>query len=116
MDPRVGPDVEKGNIHEDSGLLGCDTVSFSQWLPTSGSSRRILACLTLKIKAPQSFEVLGTACTVTWRYIPEDVICSTTQNLKWGRKTLLVLRLLHGLSVVESRVVKCIEADCQPGF
>ena len=58
------------------------SLSFGEWLPTSGSSRRIVGCFTLKMKASQSFEILGTACTVT-----EDLIgSSTAHNLKYCRK------------------------------
>jgi hypothetical protein len=42
-----------------SGLQGCDTVALRQWLP---AFRRIVvpSRLTLKMAAPQSFEILGT--------------------------------------------------------
>jgi hypothetical protein len=57
-------------------------MSFGEWLPTSGSSRRIFGCMKLKMKASQSLEMVGTACTVT-----EDLIGSnTSQNLKYCRK------------------------------
>jgi len=50
-EPRFGLEVsEKRNTLEDSDLMGCDTV-VGEWLPTLGSSRRILGCLTLKMKA-----------------------------------------------------------------
>jgi len=66
--------------------MGCDTV-VGGWLPTLGGSRRIFGCLTLKMKATQSFEMLGTAYRVTQPYVPKRLIgSSTSQNLKYCRK------------------------------
>jgi len=90
--------------------MGCDTV-FGEWLPTLGSSRRIMGCLTLKMKATQSFEMLGTACRVTQPYIPEDLICSSTsQNLKYCRKISSYAAIIAGLSQCWNDVLKCIVA------
>jgi len=90
--------------------MGCDIV-VGEWLPTLDSSRRILGCLTLKMKATQSFEMLGTPYRVTKPYIPEHLICSSTsQNLKYCRKISSYAAITAGLSQFWNDVLKCIVA------
>jgi hypothetical protein len=99
--PRVGLyALEKRDTPEDTDFLGYGTVLYSEWLPASGSSRRIVGCWALKMKV----EMWGTAHAVTWHYISEDPICSSSSSSTTLRTTngiersLLVLRLLRGLS------------------
>ena len=57
---------------EDSSVMGCDALSVGESFLTF-CRMVVLDCLTLMMKALGSFKMLGTACPVIQRHIPEGL-------------------------------------------